>query len=332
MFQFCNSFLVVANSKYKQRSLLSIPNPDVHLQELIDRKGAINGFGIKFCFTDSSSSPSLEFTNPLKIIFDCDWVEVKEYEDCNNRLSLGSTQFDESHFHKKSSTFHGKLSFANPITCDNTTYFYEKLDCLLQFAENGQYVRRGELRWKYSSAPNVMYPLDGVWEVKYTSGNSVLIYVQRHFFACFDESYQITIDQCRRPLFVWRDGTEQVCSQTIRRRKDGQFGPAVGDSLVWSTNATGYESITWKRLSENHDDSWRSVNILAAPFVYQRTNQQSNEDEQESLGPSYHPDTVWGNTFCQSFAIGLASYHFLKPEDEDNYRAYISYENPRTEA
>jgi hypothetical protein len=34
----------------------------------------------------------------------------------------------------------------------------------------------------------------------------------------------------------------------------------------------------------------------------------------------------------QFYTVGLASYHFLEPDSEDNYRAYISYESPRTKA
>jgi hypothetical protein len=40
--------------------------------------------------------------------------------------------------------------------------------------------------------------------------------------------------------------------------------------------------------------------------------------------PTYHQDSLWGNTFCQKSKVGLASYHFLSNEDG----AYISYEHP----
>ena len=52
-----------------------------------------------------------------------------------------------------------------------------------------------------------------------------------------------------------------------------------------------------------------------------------------SLGPKYRSDTVWGNTYCQGFCVGMASYHFSEVADPDDggFRAYISYESPRTE-
>ena len=325
----------VASCTYKQRCLMALPNPEANLQTIIDRRGIINGFGIQFFFHDSS--PSLEFAIPIKMVFDCDLtdfmtpLEIEEggYE---NILPLGSISFDIARFHKKSMTFHGNVSFPKPILCDFTkAYFYDELDCLLQFSGNGNYIRKGELRWKYASTCNTAYPLDGAWEVQYTNGGeSVVVYVQRHFFTCYEASYQITIDQWRCPRFVWSDGTEQISSQKIHRRKDGKHGPAVGESLVWNTSAVGHESITWKRVSDNLDNSWKSVPIMTGNFVHQRVNQHS-ENEELSL-PSYDAGTLWGNTMCQFYTIGLASYHFLNELDEGgNHQAYISYENPRTE-
>lgn len=45
--------------------------------------------------------------------------------------------------------------------------------------------------------------------------------------------------------------------------------------------------------------------------------------QRRQVRPTYHGSTVWGNTFCQSLKVGLASYHFLTTEE-----AYISYEHP----
>jgi hypothetical protein len=40
----------------------------------------------------------------------------------------------------------------------------------------------------------------------------------------------------------------------------------------------------------------------------------------------YCKSSLWGNTFCQAFTVGLASYHFISEEEG----AYISYEHPST--
>lgn len=41
--------------------------------------------------------------------------------------------------------------------------------------------------------------------------------------------------------------------------------------------------------------------------------------------PHYSSKLLWGNTFCQAFAVGVASYHFISPTS-----SYISYESPLT--
>jgi hypothetical protein len=37
--------------------------------------------------------------------------------------------------------------------------------------------------------------------------------------------------------------------------------------------------------------------------------------QRRQVRPTYHGSTVWGNTFCQSLTVGLASYHFLTTEE-----------------
>jgi hypothetical protein len=41
--------------------------------------------------------------------------------------------------------------------------------------------------------------------------------------------------------------------------------------------------------------------------------------------PSYHSNTLFGNTFCQARMVGLASYHFVSKDE-----CYISYEHTTT--
>ncbi len=88
-------------------------------------------------------------------------------------------------------------------------------------------------------------------------------------------------------------------------------------------------------------DRWRSVEVDVGALVYQRfydagRSPSGGEDGPPSLsGPSYRSDTVWGNTYCQGLCVGMASYHFLEGGDNNDgggeFRAYISYESPRTE-
>lgn len=43
--------------------------------------------------------------------------------------------------------------------------------------------------------------------------------------------------------------------------------------------------------------------------------------------PIYNPETLWGNVFVQGMTVGYASYHFVSPDGEGEYGAYISYEH-----
>jgi len=334
----------IANSKFQQRSMIPIPNANAILKRMINENGAIQGFGINFSFHEPT--PSMNLDKPLKMAFDCDWTEVVCKNNNNNdddsdgsMLPLDSITFDRSYFHEASMTFHGKVHFANPVCSSSSVshgdYFYEELDCLLHFSGSGRYVRKGELRWKLAtSTPNEAYPfpLDGTWEVQYSHGTSMVLHVQKHLFAVDGLKYRIVIDEHHRPRFVWPgtlvgENVEQTSDQQIH---PGTCGPAVGETLHWETTSIEYERIIWKRLSTNLDNCWKSFNILAGNFVYQKCNQLPGTD-QPSV-PSYHNTSLWGNTFCQLFTVGLASYHFLEPDSDGNYQAYISYESPKTEA
>mmetsp|Transcript_6253 Transcript_6253/g.15567 ORF Transcript_6253/g.15567 Transcript_6253/m.15567 type:complete len:586 (+) Transcript_6253:180-1937(+) len=320
----------VASYRFKQRCLLGVNNPEEVMQKMIEGRGVMKGFGIRFCFNEVPSMDIVRPARPFLMAFDCDWTEIANRSDDevdDNLLELDSVAFDRSHFHRESMTFHGKISFANPTRGDDG-YFYERLSCLLHFSGNGNYIRRGNLRWKFAPTSGTTYPLDGTWEVQFSSENSTVIYVQTHFFNCFGTMYNITIDEesfC--PRISWPgDSVEQISDQEIW---PGTAGPGVDETLEWRTNQPGLERIVWKRKRANLDDCWRSVDIISGNFVYQKCNQHSGSEQ--PLGPSYRADSIWGNTFCQAFCVGLASYHFLDPSPVGNLQAFISYENPRTE-
>ena len=294
----------------------------------------------------------MEFARPLRIVFGCDWKEIKhtvfEVDDIIEKnekhlLELDSVAFDQFYFHQESMTFHGKVAFANPVCIPSNRisvnptrgiYFYDKLHCLLHFSDNGNYIRRGRLQWKFTNTSREEFPLDGKWEVQY-NGESEIIVVQRHFFSIFDSNYHrdsnyhIVIDEndCIPRL------VNPNMYDSIRQRGDeailpGSTGPNVGETYEWTT--IGSELIKWKRLTTNLDDCWRESSFKAGNFVYRKCNQHPNNDQ--SLGPVYQAEHLWGNTFCQGFCVGMASYHFLEPDSNGNFQAYISYESPRTEA
>jgi hypothetical protein len=67
------------------------------------------------------------------------------------------------------------------------------------------------------------------------------------------------------------------------------------------------------------DEEHRLVHLmgLGSRMLY------SSGPPRPSERPTYHSSTLWGNTFCQGFKVGLASYHF-----QTNEEAFISYEHP----
>ena len=316
----------IANAQYKQRSLILMETDEL-LQRLISQKGVIEGYGITFCFQESK--PSMEFSSNLNVVFDYDFKEGSNNKIDENLLPLSSIVFDTSYFHQKSKTFHGRIVFANPICNNNNnnsrnTHFYDRLHCTLHFADSGNYIREGHLRWKLASTTSQDYPLDGCWEVQYTAGTPITIIVQRHFFTCDGSNYQITIGDDNCPRFTWPNslgygGVDQVCNKPIQD---------IDESIEWTTSVSGYERIKWRRKSTS-DDCWKVSTFKAGTIVYQKYNQHSGSSI--SLGPKHYPNQLWGNTFCQGFCVGMASYHFLKPDCNGNLHAYISYESPRTE-
>ncbi|KAL9178644.1 hypothetical protein ACHAXT_001982 [Thalassiosira profunda] len=321
----------VRDAKYSQRALVPMQNASALLEGMIDRHGAIEGYGITFCFDESAAS--IDFAKPLRMAFRGDWTD-----DAIGHNLLDSIQFDRARFHSKSMTFCGNVSFANsPVRCE-AGYFFQSLECLLHFSDNANYVRKGSLQWKYASTSAERYPLDGTWECQWGGRSVDTIVVQRHRFSCFDEEMHIVIDEkTRLPSYTW-NYHNRLIKQTSTHQISGT-GPGIGETLEWTTDLPGYEKIVWKQLETLESNKIeKCVEIKAGNFVYQRCNDLGGGDV---ALPSYHADTVWGNTFCQLFTVGLASYHFVGPDssavdadgdtNEIQMRAYISYENPRTE-
>lgn len=307
------------------------------------REGPVGGYGLKFVYTDRV--PGVVFTTPL---------HIRDPNDLDtDQGHISDMQFDEFHFHTSTMTFHGKSDTklwtlkqptkderSNPTDTLRTfcpTYFYDKLECILQFSPDGRYIRDGFLSWSYFDTESLIqqYPLDGTWECE-REGRMLKIYVQFHSF---------TLDGARCHFFI--NDINKVCfklptssspSVSVQKILPGSSGPLVGETLSWESNPGMSD---WTRVSTNLKGASSVVRMkpivssYTALFVYQRETSDTNVD---SLGPTYYKDSLWGNTFCQAFAVGLASYHFIKP-DEDNdgnsntareYQAYISYENPKT--
>eukprot|EP00980_Cylindrotheca_fusiformis_P016625 scaffold4977_cov69-Cylindrotheca_fusiformis.AAC.2 len=202
-----------------------------------------------------------------------------------------------------------------------------------------------------------------------------------------DHWYEIEWNEMNhyRPRFFWSEDNATVLNNyqeqeqqqervvqtsTISIPPGSNKGPNVGEVLEWKTTYPTVETVQWTRLSMDLSNAWKLVRMNPKEFVYRQipppsnpnndnNNNNPNSPEAAQRRPTYHGDSIWGNTFCQAFCIGLASYHFERrqqrgdsnsvnpfenpanaaaagtsstshDDDDDTFYAYISYEHPRT--
>lgn len=329
----------ICDIKYSMQSMLRQSSSSTEDQQLLNRltavEGAINGYGLEFDF--SSASPGIRFCSNM---YPESRDEAPSDQTMNGRMEF--LPFNNYHFFAKTMTFQGDVQFPTCVTRPSKSdYRYDQLECLLQFSDNGHFVREGYLRWKLQSTTSNTesttpqhFPLDGTWEVMWTSGQSIKIHVQRHFFDCFQNWYEIELDDCHRPRFTWPFGFGLDVVQTSEQSlPPGSQGPAVGETFEWKTNSPmpEYSTIVWRRLGTDLSDAWRLIRLKPKRFVFKRILAEGQDEDTSLPRATYHSDSLWGNTFCQAFCVGLASYHFLGPNDgTGELEAYISYEHPRT--
>lgn len=301
---------LVANHRYRQRPLQRHIADEI-LQRAIDRKGCLEGFGITFCFQEPAAS--MQVARPLRMAPANDWASPLSWTLHDLRTTRDSITFTCTDFHRQSMVFCGKVDFTDPV-CGSDGYFYDKLDCLLQFSSNGHYIRKANLSWRYASTHSHLpaeacrpYPLDGAWEVQYSGRESQRIQVQRHSFSCFGAHYDITLDQDHCLRFTWpsRLIRHPVVQSSKQKILPGTNGPGIGETLEWecSIDSKRPPHIIWRRLETKLENCWKSVvPILTGSFVYRRCRQQC--DEERCSRPLHQANKLWGNTFCQ---VGLDS-------------------------
>ena len=314
----------IANCVYKERRTDSDSNL---LGSVIETKGALGGHGLVFNFDSENKKPRLEFMRPLHSIQSRSEGYSSEYLQTAYRTSVSTVhkydlEFKLERFHEESRIYRALIAFNDPVY--EADMLFEKLEITLQFAEGWRYARRGLLKFKTLPTKSHEFPLDGVFEARYSFGALIRLVVYRHSFRCEGTRYSIELDEAHRPSFAWPSHVSAI-QRSTRQFIPGDYQPIVGEQIEWITNVPNHETIVWTRL-QMHQDTFVDASISAGAFVYQRVDEDSSV-----IGPSYHRGQIWGNTFCQALTVGLASYHFLEGKDtNDNYQAYISYENPQT--
>jgi hypothetical protein len=146
-------------------------------------------------------------------------------------------------------------------------------------------------------------------------------------------------------------------------RSTTPMGPEPGESLRWTRirdddadNTTAIAPVMiWTRLTFKDTMPPDICNRLGGDSgcLYQRVmtaQERAARQLSRSQPPTYHDNSIWGNTFVQALRVGLASYHFIsagggnsttgtEPDNNTNADAdddgtlphvYISYEHPAT--
>lgn len=333
----------ICDKRYSKQSLRQPSSTELQLlKRLAEEEGAISGYGLEFDF--NSSNPRIRFSSDLL----APQVDGQDFSDSESPtlVQLDSQPWESYHFFAKTMTFQGNIQFPNFVTRVRVgvgDYRYDQLECLLQFSDSGHFVRDGYLRWKLQSTTSAAsnsqdtsehFALDGTWQVMWTSGQTLKIHVQRHCFDCMQQWYKIEMDESHRPRFEWPG--EDVIQNSDQSIPPGEQGPAVGGVIEWKTNSSmaAYDRIIWKRLGMDLTDAWKLSRLEPERFVFRRilsVEETGGNDDALLARPAYHADGLWGNTFCQAFCVGLASYHFVGTNDETGeLEAYISYEHPST--
>jgi hypothetical protein len=311
----------IGKSIYKQRVLGRQASDFANrLDEVAVSEGPVKGFGMQISF-DKIDAPYI--------------ISLAHHGDECDDFGLAEDvwprciTFNDFHFHVETMTFHGSASAH--VQWATRSYLYKDLDCVLQFSPDGRYIRDGYLSWSYFNPSSLSaYPMDGVWKCEVNSEETILIHVQLHSFSLKDTMCRISINDKNKACFKWPNSSYIHVSD--QEMPFGSTGPDIGEVLCWESNRS-FEYREWTRVSKTLEGVSTDVRMTPlsskgfhGQFIYQRVT-----DKDQILHPTYNADSIWGNTFCQAFTIGLASYHFLKPDDDSNeYIAYISYENPKT--
>jgi hypothetical protein len=251
------------------------------------------------------------------------------------------------HFHEQTRTFHGTIRWGQD-DCRKWLRGSPRWDFILGFSSNFRFIARGVFIARKESCQSIecgkndcKFPLDGKWKVTWPdNGTSMNITVHGNKFH-FDTAlpfqgnsvpHAMQFTNPENPTIVWED---QEFTQTsisgvyLRSHPRARMGSQIGESIGWAVSGSSRPEMIWTRQSMPPDNSLFEVAHFgpdhAGKRQYQRLIQGVND--QPVVLPTYHSDTIWGNTLCQALTVGMASYHFMSDESAG---AYISYEHERT--
>lgn len=237
------------------------------------------------------------------------------------------------HFHEKSRTFHGTLVWSTEQEVGGLKWNgCRAWDVIIQFSSDLRYVSNGILVKRREAPAGVQHPwpLDGRWQVTWDREENAepqYIEVVGGNFRLGPFQYSLDMHNPTSPRFTW-PMTEFGDSATLYTALCGvdlvahPKGPALGSTVVWTTTDPERISIKWTRQSIREQVSHDVQRFGPGSILYR---QIGGLESSRASTPTYHADTIWGNTFVQALKVGLASYHFVSKTEG----AYISYEHPQ---
>jgi hypothetical protein len=158
--------------------------------------------------------------------------------------------FDEGcHFHAKSSTFHGTITWARYESDKTTFHGAEKWECILQYSADFRFIKSGNIVKHLRSHK---HPFDGRWRVKWLHDGSSDHLLVKASEIRLGYVYRLDLTNPKKPSFSWPDfgdGNGRVVQSIDYDLEANPDGPAVGESIVWNTTHPVQSRIQWVRAS-----------------------------------------------------------------------------------
>jgi hypothetical protein len=271
-------------------------------------------------------------TGPLLPYIDFSKVEESEF---GTKLPEKKYFEPDCHFHFPTRTFHGRLNWGS---CSHRISGSLEWEYSIAFSSDFQFISRGVLIKKRNKCSDsscqgldCKFPLDGRWRVSWPDSSLRLdktcvvhnnIWIESSQFPFSDEecNWSIRYQEDKYPVLACPSVGVQKSHHDMAEKEI-----KVGESLEFSPSDPKFHMV-WTR--ETCDPAREHLEVLNFGFGPSQLYYHAlSEDAMNSRAPEYHSETVWGNTFCQAFKVGLASYHFMETIEAG---AYVSYEHERT--
>jgi hypothetical protein len=295
---------------------------------------------------ESIHFPSSENGFPLPYLN----LEKVPRHDPHWKLDDGSSLPDKKyfepgcHFHEQTRTFHGTIRWGQDY-CRKRLRGSPRWDFILSFSSDFRYIARGVFIARKESCQSTecgeydcKFSLDGTWKVTWPDNGTsmdITVHGNKFLFATappFQDNsvpHAVQFTDPENPTVALGDQEFTQTSISGVYLRSPPHGPALGESIGWAVSGSSRPEMIWTRQSMSTDNSLLEVAHFGPDHVgkrqYQRLIQGVND--QPVVMPTYHSDTIWGNTLCQALTVGMASYHFMSDESAG---AYISYEHERT--